>query len=704
MDISFNYAEITAFRSLGESQRVELKQNTIYSLIGQNEDDGGSNGSAKTSIVMAIAVGLYGADAAQVPISELKNRNLDIPTRIIVSLNINDKELIVDRTLGGKLRIKFATGDWEEGKSSDLQDKINHYIGLTSTQFLALSYKQQGDFTGFLLKKSSEKIDFINSFIADLGVIESAAEAIAIEFKNISTNLVTKEAQHLSQLAVLDEKRATLAQLELKKPSSEVYTHLESLKAQAASMDEAVTSIKNQPKTSPADIPGYSDLLDKIFEESLVAESLKQEQQKVVAALSQIDATVKAQKAALEPDIQLAQTALRSAQAELAKLDIEISKKASIDGLLSFKKVRAGELMQQRQCAGDLTCSHCTQKLPEDKVAGHIAKIDSDIEAITKEVGQYFTQLKAIEQSESLRTALAPQVLALQARQTELIDAQRAINAGDTYVSLSANQGAINSKMHESQMNAQSIKTAMAKLELEDSAKRKEQISSIEMGLMATKGQIAQLTVSISNYESGIVQAGSSIEKTELVINQVESELSKLTADLNVVQQVKDVLARDGFLSYLFDGILDSLNAESNNNLQMIPNTQKFSILFSPEKTAKTTGAVSKTISYTLQVDGQDVSVKSLSGGEQLGLLIAVDEALDTVISQRLGVNLRFKFLDEQFSFIDNHSKESILEFYRAKSATKTYVIIDHASEFNAAIDNQIIVTKKNKNSTVVVT
>jgi energy-coupling factor transporter ATP-binding protein EcfA2 len=52
--------------------------------------------------------------------------------------------------------------------------------------------------------------------------------------------------------------------------------------------------------------------------------------------------------------------------------------------------------------------------------------------------------------------------------------------------------------------------------------------------------------------------------------------------------------------------------------------------------------------------------------------------------------------LDEQFTWIDSNSKEAILEFYRSKSHNKSYFIVDHASEFNAAVDSRILVRKKN--------
>jgi DNA repair exonuclease SbcCD ATPase subunit len=85
-----------------------------------------------------------------------------------------------------------------------------------------------------------------------------------------------------------------------------------------------------------------------------------------------------------------------------------------------------------------------------------------------------------------------------------------------------------------------------------------------------------------------------------------------------------------------------------------------------------------------------------LSGGEKLGLIIAVDEALDTVLSNRLGVHVGWKILDEQFTWIDSNSKEAILEFFKSKSYNKSYFIVDHTSEFNAAVDSRIIVRKRN--------
>jgi DNA repair exonuclease SbcCD ATPase subunit len=217
--------------------------------------------------------------------------------------------------------------------------------------------------------------------------------------------------------------------------------------------------------------------------------------------------------------------------------------------------------------------------------------------------------------------------------------------------------------------------------------------------------KIRHMTLSreIENYEKALSTAKANfdistgkLEELQKSILLLASQKLDLEIDQKVLEMSSYVLSKSGFFGYIFDGILDDLNKEININLKMIPNVRQYSLQFTPDKVAKTTGVVSKSITFEIKNGNREVAFKPLSGGEKLGLIIAVDEALDTVLSNRLGVHVGWKILDEQFTWIDSNSKEAILEFFKSKSYNKSYFIVDHTSEFNAAVDSRIIVRKRN--------
>jgi DNA repair exonuclease SbcCD ATPase subunit len=110
----------------------------------------------------------------------------------------------------------------------------------------------------------------------------------------------------------------------------------------------------------------------------------------------------------------------------------------------------------------------------------------------------------------------------------------------------------------------------------------------------------------------------------------------------------------------------------------------------------KSSGNVSKNITYDILSSGAPTSFNALSGAEKLSVILSVEEAIDTVVAKRSGVQVGWKFLDEQLMFVDSGNKEFVMDFLKERANQKTYFIVDHASEFNAAIENRIKVIKEN--------
>jgi DNA repair exonuclease SbcCD ATPase subunit len=122
---------------------------------------------------------------------------------------------------------------------------------------------------------------------------------------------------------------------------------------------------------------------------------------------------------------------------------------------------------------------------------------------------------------------------------------------------------------------------------------------------------------------------------------------------------------------------------------------------FTPDQVAKSTGTVSKSINYKIFDRNEEVSFSTLSGSEKQSLLIAVDAAVDTVLCRRLGVDINYKILDEQFGWVDSAHKEPLIDFIKNKYSDKIVLIVDHGSELNAAIDKKIVVVKQNGMATI---
>lgn len=261
---------------------------------------------------------------------------------------------------------------------------------------------------------------------------------------------------------------------------------------------------------------------------------------------------------------------------------------------------------------------------------------------------------------------------------------------------------ALGAEKYKSQLEYDIVSDQIANFKANNNlSELKSRESFVSAAVTALKSSIESDERYINHLSGQLKDAKEKNERATFSLNKLESTLNTLTAEKEILEQSSKILSRSGFLGYIFDSVLDEINYEANLNTQMIPNIRHLRVYFSPDRAIKTTGATSKEITCSIYDGSNIVSFKTLSGGEQRSMSIAIDEAIDTILSQRLGVHVGWKFLDEPFDAIDNSSKEALLEFFRLKSANKTYLIVDHSSEFNAAVDKRITVTKRNGIATI---
>jgi DNA repair exonuclease SbcCD ATPase subunit len=169
-----------------------------------------------------------------------------------------------------------------------------------------------------------------------------------------------------------------------------------------------------------------------------------------------------------------------------------------------------------------------------------------------------------------------------------------------------------------------------------------------------------------------------------------------MSKEIEILEKTASTLSKNGFIGYLFDGILTELNSGTNQILKSIPLVSNFSLYFSPDKVSQASGNISKVITYQIYSGNYPVNFESLSGAEKICVVMAVDEALDDVLSRRLGVRSNWKILDEQLMYVDEQNKSSILDFLASRYSDRSLYIVDHASEFNASLEKRVYITKTN--------
>lgn len=708
MKLELESMEIDGFRDLGPNQKVIFPRNSVSSILGKNDDDGGSNASGKTSFIMSVPVNIYGPKIVGIASADLKNWHLKQPARLVGRYLVDGESLVIDRTIGGKLLYCYKGSDWVTGGVEDVQKKINEILKITSEQFMALSHKPQEDSTSFLLKDDADKKDFLSSFF-DVSQYEKAKEKVDASYtakgKELAA-LVGKcqvlEAQYKDCEQNIKDARASLEMLET---FGQVEKHdinlqqLTALERDIAALETASNTkefFKNHPHYVTAESV-HMQLQQKNADSlALLDKDVSTCEEQVKTLMIQLVAPIVVPDDLLKP-LQDINTALKNVEDCLNRSNIlsmqAITSKNQIVTILKGMK----NINDPRHT----DCDQCGQKLLNAAaIQAHIQKHNDDLIAKAKtteeDMNRYLADRAALNVSENDKIAL-----------TQLRDQKNAEIA--EFKARFSNEN-LTKEIVASRTQLQQLKTIKASLtnEIATSQNNLNRILSDLVQKSVTDLQtlrISKMTISreIENRENSLKAAQGTLDKATVKLKELQIQLLDVASgridleiELKVLEKSSYVLSKSGFFGFIFDGILEDLNKEININLKMIPNVRQYSLQFTPDKLVKTTGNMSKVITFEIKNGKRDVAFKPLSGGEKLGLIISVDEALDTVLSRRLGVHIGWKILDEQFTWIDSNSKEAILEFYRSKSHNKSYFIVDHASEFNAAVDSRILVRKKN--------
>ena len=198
---------VEGFRSFADEATVEFPESGSMLISGLDTRTGGSNGSGKSSILMAIS---YALGYCHLPATELKNPATD-SIKVVLDLIVNDVVWSIRRS-GAKLSLSIG-GAAVDGMKSVLQEKIDAIL-INPEIFGSMSYRQQ-DSNGLMLFLEDSKIkSFLGQCIPDLDKIETAVEDAGKKQTQIESSKNLLESQLgfvMSNLSTVNE-----ADLELK--------------------------------------------------------------------------------------------------------------------------------------------------------------------------------------------------------------------------------------------------------------------------------------------------------------------------------------------------------------------------------------------------------------------------------------------------------------------------------------------------------
>lgn len=186
-----------------------IEQNHATLIFGNNMDNDSqlSNGSGKSALIEAIAVGLTGATLRNIKTDEIINDNAEESTvSLLLSNDFTGQYFSITRTLSRKnpqvIELAVSNGqrkdgefDWEpvaQASVLDYNKYVLDFIGITKEDIYANYILCKHKYSSFLSSSDKEKKEIINRFSNGILVDESIA-ALQEDMKPIQDSLYEEE-------------------------------------------------------------------------------------------------------------------------------------------------------------------------------------------------------------------------------------------------------------------------------------------------------------------------------------------------------------------------------------------------------------------------------------------------------------------------------------------------------------------------------
>lgn len=166
-----------------------------------------------------------------------------------------------------------------------------------------------------------------------------------------------------------------------------------------------------------------------------------------------------------------------------------------------------------------------------------------------------------------------------------------------------------------------------------------------------------------------------------------------------ILYHASQIAGRQGFLGDIFQEVLAEIETATNDWMSCATNVNTFTLQFSTESVTKA-GKVNKKIATNLIKGNKVVKLKSLSGGQQASIELAVELAVISVVKRRSGIDYGWLILDESMDGMDVPLKYEWIEAIKTR-IDSLLIVIDHSSEIKELFDSVIEVTFDGQNSEI---
>lgn len=701
-------------RSFAEPATVTFDNDGLVLVRGKNLDTGGSSGSGKSSLLLALG---YAFGYAPFAATSLQSWHTDDPLDVEVEFEVDGKTAIIRR--GAKTTLTID-GEVIKGSVKVVEEALKNLIGLEPELLQALTYRAQRQRSAFLAMPDADKKEFLSKVLG-LERIEKLVDEATKTAKSLETELAAADgavnAIATSQAAVKKQLEATPAATS----AADIETELASNRAQISFLDETRAKLQLQVSSLSAQIQDAHKQAESkyanqvlLHEEYLRQIKSKQppafdstETDRLTALLGEIKARMQAAEAKDAERKRVYDETWLQLQADHASAAAALQRSASLDAEIAETRANLTKL-------ADNKCPTCARDW--DDTDAEKEKLDKQLESLLGELQQVncARQLVVdIKQKLQLYPAFEPNPNLAKFKEVfehheQLLQAERQRQNDHIH--------AFKAKQIEEICEMQDKIAAIRAQAAQDAAAA---VDSITHSLQMTQSKLESTLTEIRGYENrcaelhkGLIEVQSKQSDRKILtehLSQIEQQLSEARAksvSLKTKQalelDVAHALGREGFLGSIFDEILKEIAEETNAILAAVPNTANVAFSFRTE-TLTQKGSTKKSITPNITVSGHEAPMASgLSGGMSTSVELAVDLAIGSVISRRSGTKIGWLLLDEAFDGLGLVEKEACLEILQKVANDRLVLVIDHDNQFKELFTSTVDVQCRNGKSSIV--
>jgi len=676
-----------------DPQTIEFhNRKKLLQIDGKRLDYNGGSGSGKSTIFQ---VNDFVLGINNVPATVLQSRKTKSPMWAIGTYDVE--------TDGGTYRIKIErskktglsiTGQdpFNEGKLLEIsgnnelaEEFIEKIIEVPKEIFKIMTHKRQKD-NGFFLKLTpSKSYEFM---IKALGLGDW--------LKKI------KKAE--DQLKVAEQELLTATNsLESKKSSVEFQTQA------VASAESAIGNLPPEVdlqrlETALNDLKNLQEMKSKISSEQ------NEELSKIAKPAKAVIIGKSDEESQLEVDLAVAEKHLSAARdgkmKKISSLNSEISQKKTEILLLNEKVKKEGQLKTEiQQMVSDVkllengTCMTCGQVWQSDNTKIKIEELKAVLNnkvADYKKIGTYKAEVERLTGELPAMTAELDEVqkISFEAKEAVISDTRKKL--ADMTLERQKANSEISSKNKEAELE---YNLATQKIQ----SKYSEKTTDITIAMNTLSAEINSSNALKEQRDRMVQSSEKNLKDTKAALAKTLEEIDKAEANRSVKEARKVLIeeSKQAMKSYtmgIFEEALTEIGIEATERLAGIPNSAASTVYFDSFK--EKDGKVKEEITAYISMEGDEgVPLKSLSGGEESAIELAIDLAVVEVIERRGGIGADWFVMDEPFGGFDTRCKLDCIELLRNTISSKRIILVDHTEEVKEVFEDRITVIRDNDRS-----